>query len=454
VTSEPGGGASLCPVCLGRIPARTEQRGEEVFQVKDCPDHGRFRTLIWQGPPDFASWRRPKIPARLDYAQHPVERGCPFDCGLCPEHRQRTCTAILEVARGCDLACPVCYADAPGRGGPEPGLEQIEAWYRTVLRAGTGCHIQLSGGEPTIRDDLDRIVELGRRLGFGFIQINTNGLRLGRDPAFVQGLVRAGLSSVFLQFDAVTDRVYQRLRGRALLAEKLAALEACQKHGLGVVLVPTLVPGVNLDQVGPILDLALEASPLVRAVHFQPMSRFGRFPRDLAGRGRLTLPELMRAIEAQTEGRFPAASFRPPGCENAHCSFQGNFLLLPEGRVQPLGQAHDPCCCPPPEPAEEGALRAMARVSRSWGPPASGSPFQEANQVHRPAGQTLPLDDFLVLARQRTLAVSAMAFQDVWNLDLERVRDCCIHVVSPAGGMIPFCLYNLTGQDGRRLYRP
>lgn len=447
-------GASLCPYCLSLVPARCEQDGAEVYQVKTCPEHGTFRDLIWRGPPDFASWRRPKLPAQLAYYGSQVEQGCPFDCGLCPEHRQRTCTAILEVAKGCDLHCPVCYADAPAQGGPEPDLSLIEKWYGAVLQAAAGCNIQLSGGEPTIREDLPEIVAMGRDVGFAFIQVNTNGLRLGRDPECVNALAEAGLSSIFLQFDAVSDEVYRRLRGGPMLEQKARAIEACGQHGIGVVLVPTIVPGINQDQVGPILDLAMAHTPTVRAVHFQPVSRFGRYPAGLSHNGRFTLPDLMRAIEEQTGGLFPVASFRPPGCENALCSFQGNFLIHQGGKVQALNQGHDSCCCPPPEPAEQGALRTIARVSSNWAAPNHvdkvGDPEPRPDQTCQP----IPLDEFITLARQRTLSVSAMAFQDVWNLDLDRVRDCCIHVVAQDGRLVPFCLYNLTSAAGKALYRP
>ena len=447
---EQNEGTSLCPQCLGLIPAWRERRGRDVYQVKACPEHGIFRSLIWRGAPEFDQWSRPKIPAELARTMHPVEKGCPFDCGLCPDHRQRTCTAILEVARGCDLGCPVCYADSPAQKGPEPELGLIEDWYGSVAHYAKGCNIQLSGGEPTIRDDLPEIVAMGRRSGFGFVQVNTNGLRLARDEPFVAALAKAGLASVFLQFDGVKDGVYRRMRGRPLLREKLAAVENCRLNGIGVVLVPTIVRGVNLDQVGPVLDLARELSPAVRAVHFQPMSRFGRFPPELAESDRVTLPDLMRAIDEQTKGLFPVQSFRPPGCENSLCSFQGNFLLKPDGSVQPLSRAHDGACCAPPEPAEQGALRTIARVSRQWVAPKA----PKLAALPAVTSGPIPLDEFIVLARQHTLAVSAMAFQDVWNLDLERVKDCCIHVVSEEGALVPFCLYNLTDAKGRSLYRP
>lgn len=454
MNSETGQAFSLCPRCLELIPAWREYDGQEVFQVKECPTHGRFRTLIWRGPPAFDTWRRPKLPAKLDYYATGKERGCPFDCGLCPEHRQRTCTAILEVASGCDLGCPVCYADSPSAGGDEPSLELIDAWYRATTVQSAGCNIQLSGGEPTIRDDLPDIVAMGQAHGFAFIQINTNGLRLARDPDFVRSLAQAGLSSIFLQFDGAEDSAYCRLRGRALLAEKLGAIEACRANNIGVVLVPTLVAGVNLDQVGAIIDLAIQHSPTVRGVHFQPMSRFGRFPTALAEGDRLTLPDLIRAIDQQTHGRFGLNSFRPPGCENSLCSFQGNFLLHADGRVRALSQEHDPACCARPEPAVQGALRTIARVSRNWAAPALAVEQPAPCCGSARSDGPLPLDDFIMLARQRTLSVSAMAFQDAWNLDLDRVRDCCIHVVAPDGRLVPFCLYNLTGEGGQRLYRP
>jgi uncharacterized radical SAM superfamily Fe-S cluster-containing enzyme len=453
MNTERDGGQSLCPQCLKLIPAWQEREGGDVYHVKGCPEHGLFRSLIWRGAPEFDQWRRPKIPARLDRTQHKVDRGCPFDCGLCPEHRQRTCTAILEVTQACDLGCPVCYAGSTAKSQPEPGLEQIAGWYRSVAQYASGCNIQLSGGEPTMRDDLPDIVAMGGEHGFEFIQVNTNGLRMGRDEPYVASLARAGLASIFLQFDGVDDRAYRHLRGRPLLAEKLAAVENCRRHGIGVVLVPTIARGVNLGQVGGILDLARELSPTVRAVHFQPMSRFGRFPSELAEEDRVTLPDLMRAIEEQTNGLFPVKSFRPPGCENSLCSFQGNFLLKPDGSVQALSLAHDGCCSPKPEPAEMGALRTISRVSRQWvAPRVDTAQGTGADRGERDG--PIALDDFIVLARQNTLAVSAMAFQDAWNLDLDRVRDCCIHVVSPQGDLVPFCLYNLTGADGRRLYRP
>ncbi|MEW6265547.1 MAG: radical SAM (seleno)protein TrsS [Thermodesulfobacteriota bacterium] len=442
--------ASVCPICLGRIPARVEEIGARAWLVKNCPRHGDFRSLIWNGPPNYGFWRRPKNPTTPPVVHGSVRNGCPLDCGLCPDHRQRTCTIVLEVTGRCDLGCPYCYADAGKRPAPDPAVSQIETMLRLGRDAAGDCHLQLSGGEPALRDDLPDIVRLARANRFTFIQINTNGLRLARDLVFVRDIKAAGLESVFLQFDGTTNQIYRKMRGRDLLKEKRLAIENCGRCGLGVVLVPTIVPGVNTDDLGNIIQTALDLSPVVRGVHFQPISWFGRFPgRIPTDADRFTLPDLMRAIEEQTEGAFKAGHFRPPGCENALCSFNANYLVLEGGGVRPLSPPQGSCCGAAPEDANEGAWRTISRVARQWSAPKSRPP-REPSPL--PMLSPINLDAFLDRARSHTLSVSAMAFQDAWNMDLERLRDCCIHVITPAGALIPFCAYNLTAADGRRLY--
>jgi uncharacterized radical SAM superfamily Fe-S cluster-containing enzyme len=181
-------------------------------------------------------------------------------------------------------------------------LGKITRLLERAMAAVGPSNLQLSGGEPTLRDDLPEIVEVARRIGYSFIQINTNGLRLASDKEYLRRLQAAGLSSVFLQFDGVDDEIYRSLRGRALLDQKLGAVKNCGETGLGVVLVPTLVRGVNTGSVGAIVRQALQLAPTVRGIHFQPVSYFGRFPEKRGEEGRLTLPELMRCLEEQTEG--------------------------------------------------------------------------------------------------------------------------------------------------------
>lgn len=442
---------SLCPHCLDRIPATRERCGEDVYLVKSCPEHGEFRTIIWRGKPEFHGWQRSPNMLRTSESQTIAEHGCPFDCGICPTHRKNACTAVLEVTSRCNLRCPVCFADSGSDVTSDPPLTEIAEWYRRVLEAyGPDIIIQLSGGEPTVRDDLPAIIGMGRSLGFSFIQVNTNGLRLAMEEDYASVLRQAGAASVFFQFDGTEDVIYRKLRGRACYAEKRRAIERCVENGIGVVLVPTIVPGVNSHNIGAIIKLALELSPGVRGVHFQPVGYFGRGPDAPDNRSRLTLPDIMRAIEQQTDGLMRAEDFTPPGWENTLCSFHGTFIPKPDGGLQAL-TGHGGGCC---DFREGSDAHAVSFTARQWSaPPASKGSDCCCTASSDPAAGIETFDGFLEQVKSRLLSVSCMAFQDVWNLDLERVRDCCIHVVAPDGRIIPFCLYNVTSASGQRLYR-
>jgi 7,8-dihydro-6-hydroxymethylpterin dimethyltransferase len=450
--NESSGGAvlseteSLCPACLKKIPAWRVASGEDIYLEKRCAQHGFFRTIIWRGKPALSNWTRPKVPVFPVPGITEKRLGCPLDCGLCPDHRQRTCTALIEVTGHCHLNCPICFASSGSAVGPDPDLEQIGRGYERIREVAGPCHIQLSGGEPSVRDDLPAIVTLGRRLGFDFIQLNTNGRRLAQDADYARTLKEAGLSSVFLQFDGMSPEGHRALRGRPLGEEKQLAVERCGRAGLGVVLVPTVVPGVNERELGAILQFALEQFPTVRGLHLQPISYFGRYPVPPEDSRRITIPEILAALEAQSAGRVRAADFRPSACEHALCSFHGNFLVLAGNRLQPLGGTAADECCGESQPVEGGARRTIAAVSRQWSaPPTVG--------VDPPGGEVFDLSDFLDHVRHYRFSISGMAFQDVWNLDLERLQGCCIHTLAPDGRLIPFCAYNLTDSRGLALYR-
>lgn|GEM_PF-236356 len=443
--------ASVCPVCLRRIGARRIVEGDDIYLVKSCPEHGRFRTILWRGLPSFQAWGGARrTPSHPSVCAAEIDRGCPFDCGLCPDHRQHTCCVVLEVTRRCNLACPVCFASAGGAAA-DPPFETIADRCRKLLASGGPYNLQLSGGEPTMRDDLPEVVAMARSLGFPFLQLNTNGLLLAADPDYAARLKDAGLSCVFLQFDGVTDEVYRVLRGRPLFDLKQAAIRNCAAQELGVVLVPTLVPRVNTNQIGALIRFAIAEMPAVRAVHFQPVSYFGRYPHPPADEDRITIPEVLRAIESQTGGRLCAGNFVPPSAESPWCSFQGKFIVEDDGTVRPVAAPASGCCAPLGELVQlgcgDGARRARQAVARQWSFPAE-SPASEV-----PAGvDVTSLDAFLAQGRH-TLSVTGMAFQDVWNLDLERLRDCYLHASVGGSGLVPLCAYNLTASNGRALYR-
>ena len=225
---------SVCPVCLRVLPAQIEGGPEGVFLEKRCPEHGPFRALIWEGSVlSYMKWAAEDRAAEGPVEAKRAEKGCPYDCGLCEEHRSKGCCVLLELTKRCNLRCPVCFAAAGERETGEPSLEEIGAQFDYLMAHGGPFNIQLSGGEPTVRDDLPQILRLGREKGFSFFQLNTNGLRLAAEPSYARELKEAGLSTVFLQFDGLRDEVYETLRGRPLRREKERAVANCAAAGLG-----------------------------------------------------------------------------------------------------------------------------------------------------------------------------------------------------------------------------
>ena len=430
---------SVCPRCLRRINASYVERGGKVYMEKSCPEHGRFSVPVWTDAKNFLRWQ-----GSTEVSLETVKDGtsnCPHDCGICANHKQPTCCVLMEVTARCNLRCPVCFASSGEKAAPEdPGMEQISEWYDMLMGNGGPFNIQLSGGEPTMRDDLDEIIRMGREKGFSFFQLNTNGLRLARQPEYLEGLAKAGLNTVFLQFDGFSKESSVKLRGDDLISEKKQAIANCKAAGVGVVLVPTVMGGVNDDQLGAILDFAADNMPMVRGVHFQPASFFGRSEAGDKDKGRITLPDLFARIEVQTAGRVKARDFMPSNAEHPLCGFHADFAVV-GGRWKLQGGGGS--CC-----GGVSSSQARQAVARKW-----SAPVQVSDEPLGADYDLSSLDDFLKLRREKTLAISGMAFQDAWNLDLKRLQRCYIHEISPDGQLIPFCAYNLSSADGETIYR-
>lgn len=431
---------SVCPVCLRVLEAQKTVGEHGIYLNKTCPEHGAFSALIWEGSiKEYFMWNGESSAIDPPVNGKEPQRGCPNDCGLCSAHLRKGCCMLLELTRRCNLECPVCYASA-GKCGDDPNIEDIERQYDFLMAHGGPFNIQLSGGEPTLREDLPEIIWLGRQKGFTFFQLNTNGIRLAAEPDYAKSLKAAGLNTVFLQFDGMSDAVYEALRGRPLLREKLAAIESCAAAGLGIVLVPVIAPGVNEEEAGGILRLAMTRMPYVRGVHFQPLSYFGRCALKRAERP-VTIPRMLRLIEKQTEGMMKYADFCGGGAESPYCSFHASYMRRGDGSLRLLGRRGGSCC------ATSDDSRSSVAGQWSW---AEG----DTEAAHKKSGaETASLDEFLEYARRNTFAVSGMVFQDAYDLDLERLMRCHICEVDPRHGMVPFCAYNLTDPEGLALYR-
>ncbi len=433
---------SVCPVCLRVIEARRVV-GEDgcIYLEKSCPAHGDFSALIWEGDEEsYLRWGNMPSPSNKPPIAKESREGCPHDCGFCEAHESAGCCVLLELTKRCDLRCPVCFASAGETQAEDASLREIGALYDMLMQRGGPFNIQLSGGEPTMRDDLPEIIALGREKGFSFFQLNTNGIRIAKEQGYAQKLKAGGVSCVFLQFDGLSEESYRLLRGRELLQTKLQAIERCEEARLPVVLVPTLAPGVNEDELGDILRFALARMPAVRGVHFQPVSYFGRC--SLAPNAkRLTIPRLLREIEAQTGGLMKAEHFGGGGAESPYCSFHASYMKRADDRLLALSKKQTSCCC-----AKSSEARDF--VARQWGLGAPSAAFTEA-----PMSETSSLDAFLAKAQENTFTVSGMLFQDAWTLDLARLRRCYISEADMERGMVPFCAYNLTSSTGKALYR-
>jgi len=438
---------SLCPHCLRRVSARRISEGNDVYLHRTCPEHGDIeKVLIWRNDRvPFEVWTRPRTgeycPSSCNCGETPTPSGaadtgfranCPYNCGICPEHQQRTCSAIIEVTARCNLRCPICFADVPEICPSDTNIDQIKQILGNIRQKAGVCPIQLSGGEPTLRDDLPEIIRHARELGFEHIQVNTNGLRIAEDFAYAKALRDAGLTDYFLQFDGVEDGVYRKIRGRGLFSIKEAAVQAAAELRVAVILVPTLVKGVNDGQIGAILEFAKRWMPTVKGVHFQPMTYLGRYPRASRNEDRIVVPDILAAIEAQTNGELTVENFIPSACEDPRCSFSAlavlneNCQLVPATRIDWVNARRT-----------DAAEKSIAYVRRHWKYNASGSAnFSGASDNS--------VDQAMERIRNYSLCISGMAFQDAWNIELDRLRRCCVHVATPDFRLVPFCAYYMT----------
>lgn len=389
---------------------------------KTCPDHGAFSVPIWRGRMDFDRWIRGAEPLADGAGRY-----CPENCGLCPEHETGSCCVLLEVTSECNLHCRFCFADGE-KTVSKPDTDTLKAAIAEIAVRCGGPLLQLSGGEPTLRGDLPELIRFAKKTGCRYVQLNTNGIRLATDRKFVQELADAGLDVVFLQFDGTDDAIYQQLRGKPLLETKLRAIRNCGDAGIGVTLVPTVVKGINDQNLGSLIRLAAELVPNVRGIHFQPVSYFGRIPNQPSQDDRYTLDQLMADIH--TQAGIPLESFLPSRCDHPLCGFHGNYLVNADGTLRPLTDIS--------QASAERSSPSQNReyVARRW---------HRAPKENPPANLSdeMSFDTFLYRIRHCSLSLSAMAFQDAMNFNIERLHRCSLHVYRN-GQIIPFCANYLT----------
>jgi uncharacterized radical SAM superfamily Fe-S cluster-containing enzyme len=432
---------SLCETCLEPVPAKIIiEDDDRVYYLKRCCDHGVQKTLISD---DLDYWRQQKLwikPGdRPLMAQTRTEAGCPFDCGLCPDHEQHSCLAIVEINQACNLACPVCFADAADMHGSHRHIAEIERMLDALVESeGEPDLVQLSGGEPTIHPDFFAILDAVKRRPIRHLMINTNGLRIAQDPAFVERLASyAPRLEVYLQFDSLDDRALIDLRGAKLARIRQEALEALERVGLSTTLVAVIKRGVNDHEVADIVRHALTWS-CVRGVTFQPVQDAGRNQGFDGSTNRVLLTQIRR--EVAKAGVFGLEDMIPLPCNPDQICI--GYGLRHGSEVTPVTSLL------PRELILSGpntiSYEAYPRLRQGILDLLSLSTAQ-ANTEEKLAGLLCCLPEAMVpadLSYANSFRVVILQFLDRYNFDLGTVKRSCVHFVTDEGQIIPFDTYN------------
>ena len=445
---------SICPICTRVIDAQVLFRDNRVILRKRCPEHGWFEAVTFSDAELYVASARHNKPGTLplEFATEVVE-GCPHDCGLCPEHKQHACLGLIEVNTACNLACPLCFADAdqPGSGHSPLSYEltygQVDYMLdRFVAAEGNPEVVQFSGGEPTIHPRILDFIELAQSKRIRYVMLNTNGVRMARDERFFARLAELK-PYIYLQFDGFEERTNEIIRGKKdLLADKLRALDRMARAGMRGVLVMALEHGVNEHEVGDVIRFGVE-HPAVFGVTIQPAFHSGRFM-SFDPMQRMTIPDVLGLIEAQAGEHFVRSDFVPIPCCFPTCNFV-TYAYVDHGHVTPLPRVLDVepyldylanRTLPDLSPEVQRALEAL------WSSSAVPGTDRAAGHFHCAAcnlGMGLP-PDVRDLA-DRLFVVAIKDFLDRWTFNVKTLMKCCVEVLVPDGRMIPFCAYNSVG---------
>jgi len=474
---------SLCPYCRRLLPARIVERDGKIWIRRVCPEHGEIEELYYGDAKLYYRMMRYEETGKgvkRPYVQ--LEAPCPFNCGLCAMHENHTALANLVVTNRCDLSCWYCFFYAEKAGYVyEPSLDQIRFMIRQLKKQAVTMAVQITGGEPTMREDLVEIVKLLKEEGVRHIQLNTNGIKFAKlyfeDPEgaveYARALRQAGVNTVYLSFDGVTPRTNWKNHW-----EVPFIFEVFRKAGMtSVVLVPTLIRSINDHEMGLTLKFAGKHLDIVRAVNFQPVSLTGQMKRRERERYRITIADAINGIAEQTDYQIPPEAWYPipvaakfakfveaytgteqfcmanhPMCGAATYVFvergadgvpkrfipiteffdvDGFIEWMDEKRVDLLSGASKKLT----------ALKSLIDLRR----------FVDTKKMPKELNITKLLWKIFVKRNYDALGelhyhmmfIGMMHFMDLYNYDVTRVRRCNIHYLLPDGRIVPFCAYNV-----------
>jgi len=451
---------SVCSKCLTKVEAKIIFRDNCVYLIKHCPTHGHEEVLIADDIDYYKlsqQFIKPgDMPLRFNT---PIKYGCPYDCGLCPDHEQHSCLTLIELTDRCNLSCPICYADSgveevsniSDSPRKHRSLEHIEMMLDAVVaNEGEPQIVQLSGGEPTIHPEFFEVMDLVKSKPIKHLMINTNGIRIAKDRNFCDRLsqYKPGIE-IYLQFDSFNKSTLEELRGVDLREIREKAIAHLNEYNISTTLVVTLKKGLNDSEIGKIIEYALQQK-CVRGVTFQPIQVAGRLEQFDPKTDRYTLTEVRRAILQQSP-HFKPEDIIPVPCHPDSLAMA--YALKLNGKVIPLtgAVAPDDFVKMMPnsvlyEQNEELKRKTFELFSTSHSPQSAANAFKQLlcclPMIPVPEG----------INYDNVFRVMIVQFLDPFNFDVRSVKRSCIHIVHPDGRIIPFDTFNMFYREGSAGY--
>lgn len=440
---------SLCPECLQRIDAKIVFEEKNVYMLKRCPEHGSSKVLIADDIAYYKNIRNYNKPSEMPYKFNTkTDYGCPYDCGLCPDHEQHSCLTIVEITDRCNLSCPTCYAGSSPTYGRHRTLDEVKAMLDAVVKNENEPDVvQISGGEPTLHPEFFEILDYAKTLPIRHLMVNTNGIKIAKDFEFVKKLkIYTPDFELYLQFDSFKEDVLESMRGASLTKIREKALEHLNAVNLSTTLVVTLQKGQNDDEIGEIINYALKQK-CVRGVTFQPTQIAGRLENFNPATDRMTLTEVRRKILEQTP-IFNEDDLIPVPC-NPDALVMGYALKLEE-EVFPLTRYVNP------EDLLNNSKNTIVYEQDEMLHGKMIELFSTGNSVEcaeenlKSIMCCLPKIDAPELGYNNLFRVIIMQFIDAYNFDVRAIKKSCVHIVDKNLKIIPFETMNLLYRDDKK----
>ena len=416
--------------------------------LKSCPEHGFQKVLIATDVEyykNIRNYNKPsEIPLKFNTSTH---YGCPYDCGLCADHEQHSCLTVVEITDRCNLTCPTCYAMSSPHYGRHRTVEEVERMFDIIVaNEGKPDVVQISGGEPTVHPQFFEIIDIAKTKPIKHLMVNTNGIRIAKDKAFVERLASYQPDfEIYLQWDSFKPEALQTLRGQDLTDVRMKALEHLNEYNVSTTLVVTLQKGLNDDEIGKIIDFAL-LQPCVRGVTLQPTQIAGRLTGFDPSTDRITLTDVRQKILEQTNV-FQPNDLIPVPC-NPDALVMGYALKL-GGQVFPMTRYVDPADLLNNSKntivyeADEALHAQMLKIF------STGISVDRVEENFKELMCCLPQIHAPGLGYNNLFRIIIMRFIDAWDFDVRTIKKSCVHIVHKDGRIIPFETMNLFYRDDK-----